>query len=420
MGLLNKIRSHIPYLRKPQEHSIYTRFLENYGWVYKQRDKQNKGVKVYYDAMRNVWINACITVKTNEILNLGWSIRNINTDESTDSSETIYLHNILSKPLGYNDGMNFDKLLSLICFSHMGVGDAFLETITDENDELIGFQYIPTEYLRYDYDVEQFQLRYDPDTYFDDSRLIHVYNPPLDGTVWGVSPIDILASDLSLEILSRDHARNILKHGGLNPRGVIEFSEDMQEDEYISELERLSAQAQDISKQNSTLLLRGGTYKDISYSPHDLEYQALQTDIRDRVLATYQVPPSKISIIETANLGSGSGLSQAENFKKILFAETTLISSEFNRVLHNFGFESELYFNELDIENKKERADIENQQLQAGVRTINEVRNGYGLEPVLWGDEPLINTSLLDVTDSTGSQEVTESLKNLYDTYRWE
>jgi HK97 family phage portal protein len=417
MKFLSKIRNHIHYLRKPEQHSTYNSFLHDYGWVYQKRDKQNKGVSVYYTAMKNVWINACITVKTNEILNLGWSIKNTNTDKP--SSEEQYLYNLLEKPLGYNSTVNFDKLLSLICFSHMGVGDAFLEVITDDNGELIGFQYIPVDYLRYNYDNECFQLRYDPDTVFEDNQLLHIYNPPIDGTVWGISPIDILASDISLEILSRDHTRSILKHGGLNPRGVIEFDTNLDEDDYVSELERLSLQAES-DKRNGTLILRGGDYKDISYSPHDLEYQALQTDIRDRILATYQVPPSKISIIETANLGSGSGTSQAENFKKILFAETSLISSEFNRIFKEFGYESELSFNELDIENKQERASIESQQLQAGVRTINEVRAGYGWEPVLWGDEPLINRPLLDVTDSTGTQSVKDSIKALHETYRWD
>ena len=419
MSFIDKIREHIPYLRKPEQHSIYTKFLRDYRWAYQKRDKQNKGVKVYYDAMKNVWINACITVKTNEILNLGWNIRNTDTDTTNKTSEEQYLHNLLNKPLGYNSTVNFDKLLNLICYSHMGIGDAFLEVITDDNEELIGFQYIPVDYLRYDYDTECFQLRYDPNTYLEDTHLLHIYNPPLDGTVWGISPIDILASDISLEILSRDHTKSILKHGGLNPRGVIEFDSNLDEDDYISELERLSLQAES-DKRNGTLILRGGDYKDISYSPHDLEYQALQTDIRDRILATYQVPPSKISIIETANLGSGSGTSQAENFKKILFAETSLISSEFNRIFKDFGYDSELVFNELDIENKQERASIESQQLQTGVRTINEVRSGYGWEPVLWGDEPLINRPLLDVTDSTGTQSVEDSIKALHETYKWD
>lgn len=419
MNFWNKIREHIPYMRKPREYSVYERYLMDNPWLLRQRDKQNKGVNVYYDAMKDVWINACITVKTNEILNLGWGIRDTDTDHDKLSAEDVYLTNLLKKPLGYGNHFNFEKLLSLTCYSHMGVGDTFIEVITNDNDDLIGFQYLPVDYLTYDYDRELFHLRYDPDTYFEDNELIHIYNPPVNGGVWGVSPIDILAKDLTMELLSRSHTTNILRHGGLNPQGVIEFNESMSEDEYISELERLSLQAQDEASRNGTLILRGGDYKDISYSPHDLEYQELQRDVRDRILATYQVPPSKISIIETANLGSGSGTSQAENFKKILFAETSLISSEFNRIFHEYGFDSELYFNELDIENKQERASIENLQLQSGVRTINEVRAGYNLEPVVWGDEPLINSPLLDVTDSTGAGMVDESVKNLEEHYRW-
>ena len=64
------------------------------------------------------------------------------------------------------------------------------------------------------------------------------------------------------------------------------------------------------------LILRGATYTSASRHNHDMEYQALMKDIRDRILATYGVPPQRVSIIEVANLGSGSGESQNKQFKK--------------------------------------------------------------------------------------------------------
>ena len=155
----------------------------------------------------------------------------------------------------------------------------------------------------------------------------------------------------------------------------------------------------------------------MGFSPKDMEYQELQKDIRDRILAIYQVPPSKVDVFETANLGSGRDTAQAENFKKVLFSETNLICGEFNRILNEYGFECELSFNELDIENKEERASIENMQLQSGVRTINEIREGYGLEPVEWGDTPMISGDVADVTDVTGKGLVSQAEKDLIANY---
>ena len=418
MSLLNKIRDNIPYLRKPQKRGKYAEYDEKYNIYTRYRDKQTGlNIKDYYKLMSNSWITACINVKTNEILNLGWNIRNINTDNSQLNSEDLYVQNLFKKPMGYNSDMTFEKLISLICTSHMALGDAFIECITDDDGLLIGFQHVPVEYLKYDYDTNCFCFRNMPDMQFENKELIHIYNPPIDGSVWGVSPIDILLDDILLEAESRKHTRDVITHGGLNPSNAIEYDADMDEDEYIEEYERLQAHAKDRRKRNSTLILKGGTYKSMGFSPRDMEYQELQKDIRDRILAIYQVPPSKVDVFETANLGSGRDTAQAENFKKVLFSETNLICGEFNRVLAEYGFESELSFNELDIENKEERATIENMQLQAGVRTINEIREGYDLEPVEWGDVPLIQGNVVDVTDATGKGLVSQAQQDLINNY---
>ena len=43
----------------------------------------------------------------------------------------------------------------------------------------------------------------------------------------------------------------------------------------------------------------------------------------------------------------------------------------------------------MDLENKLTRAQIEDIQLKNGVKSINEVRLDYGLNPVDWGELPL-------------------------------
>ena len=418
MSLLNKIRDRIPYLRKPLRRGKFAEYDEKYNLYIRRRDKQSGlNIKDYYKLMSNTWVNACISVKTNEILNLGWNIRNTNTNLEEMSSEDIYIQNLFKRPMGYNSNMTFEKLISLVCTSHMALGDAFVECITDDDGLLIGFQHVPVEYLKYDYDTDRFCFRNQQGIQYDDNELIHIYNPPIDGGVWGVSPIDILLDDLLLEGVSRNHTKDILTHGGLNPSNAIEYDADMDDDEYLEEFERLQNQAKDRRKKNSTLILKGGTYKSMGFSPKDMEYQELQKDIRDRILAIYQVPPSKVDVFETANLGSGRDTAQAENFKKVLFSETNLICGEFNRILNEYGFECELSFNELDIENKEERATIENMQLQSGVRTINEIREGYGLEPVEWGDTPMISGDVADVTDVTGKGLVSQAEKDLIANY---
>ena len=55
---------------------------------------------------------------------------------------------------------------------------------------------------------------------------------------------------------------------------------------------------------------------------------------------------------------------------------------------HN-GFEEVFQFSDLDIEDKLNRAQIEDIRLKNGSLSINEVRSTYGEEPVAWGNVPM-------------------------------
>ena len=419
MGFLQRIKDKIPYHRKPEDRSSFQKFIRDHKWVIEPKQKNKRGFETLYKAAENVWIDSVINITTNTVLTLNWDTRNVDTDVSIQSSEDLYAKNLLKRPMGYGSSMTFQRLIGLILRSFLITGDAFVEAVSNDGGELIGFNFIPPHYMMYDIEKEQFQLRYDPNTYFDEDQLLHFYEAPVDGNVWGKSKIETLAADLTLDLLARGYSKDILKHSGLNPQGVIEFDSDLPEDEYFNELKRLNSQAEDPNVRNGTLLLRGAKYNDIGYSPKEMSYESLLNSVRDRVLAIYAVPPSKISIIETASLGSGTGESQNENFKKVISGYTNILSSEFNRIFNAYGFETELYWDELDIEDKSERANIENLQLNNGLRTINEVRESYGLEPVLWGDEPLVKSGFSDVLDSQGANAVEVAVKDLEESYKW-
>ena len=115
---------------------------------------------------------------------------------------------------------------------------------------------------------------------------------------------------------------------------------------------------------------------------------------RDMILSAYGVQPGKAGIRETASLGSGTGESQDKDFKDMMKAKATLIEGAFNKCLGHNGFEEVFQFNEMDIEDKLKRSQIETNQLNSGVLTVNEVRKNYGWEPVIWGDTP--NTMMMD------------------------
>lgn len=130
-----------------------------------------------------------------------------------------------------------------------------------------------------------------------------------------------------------------------------------------------------------------------------MEYSNMMSDVRDRIIATYGVPPAKVSIIETANLGTGSGASQDKQFKKTLKGKAKNFEDCFTRVIGRSLFDEVFQYGDMDIEDKQQRAQIEDVQIRNGSLTINEARLGYAMTPVDWGNLPLNYTQYGITTD---------------------
>ena len=55
--------------------------MNDYGWLFRPRNKNiGVGWQTYYQAMSNVWVNACIQTYIDEIINLGFTIYNPDLD----------------------------------------------------------------------------------------------------------------------------------------------------------------------------------------------------------------------------------------------------------------------------------------------------------------------------------------------------
>lgn len=391
-GIINKARQRIldlPFLRQPQRHSQYNRYFAEILWAFQKRNKSvGIGWHTYYSAMRNVWVNACIQTYIDEVINVNYKINTPIESTIPNNTHTTYLNYLFDNPMGYDSQQTFSTHQTLMWKSYLGLGDAFCEVIYDEHFDKVpcGFNYIPCEFMYYFQDTEQWGF-IDDSYRFENDELIHIKDPHIRNSVWGESKIDILAKDIMMEILSRDYITDYLENYGLDPNGIIQYGADIDDETWNDEIERLQMEADNVEK--GLLILRGATYTSASRNNRDMEYQSLMKDIRDRILATYGVPPQRVSIIEVANLGSGSGESQNKQFKKTFKGKAKLFEDAYNRILGKGGFEEYFQYGEIDIEDKMRIAQIDNIRLNNGSITINEVRSTYELSPVPWGDQPM-------------------------------
>ena len=371
----------LPVLRNPKLKSEYDFYLQTLGWALQRRNKtMGVGWDTYYRAMRNVWINACIQTYIDEVINLGFMISSPNNTE-VDVVRTDYLTNLFENPMGFSSNDTFSSYQTLLWKSYLGLGDAFSEVIFDDNynNVPIGLKHIPTELMQYYSETDQWGF-IDDSYRFEPSQLIHIKDPDIRGGVWGESKIDILASDIKMEILGRDYTNEILENKGLSPTGTIEYDNTMTDEEWNNEISRLQALA--THNRMGTMILRGGRYNQSSISNQDMQYKDLMDDVRDRIIATYGVPPHMVSVVKVTNLGTSTGEIQMKQFKKTFKGKARIFEDSFKKVLGRSTFNESFQYKELDIDDKLVRAQIEDIRLNNGSLSIEEVRAGYGQSPL--------------------------------------
>jgi len=316
---------------------------------------------------------------------------------------TNYLNNLFNNPEGWNSEITYAMFHKQYITSYELTGDAFIEVNYenfDFNDDpynvINGFQYIPPHLLRWFPDTEQWGYRTKPSIRYEPDELIHIYEPGINlkDIKYGVSKLEKIRLPLLMMFLGLEHNRKILENDGIDPKAILSFDTSVTDESFENELLRLAALT-DERRKGGTLAVKGATFQTGGYNNQDMDFLSLMDMCRDMILTAYGVQPGKAGIRETANLGTGSGESQDKDFKDMMNAKAKLIEGAFNKKLGHNGFQELFQFNEMDIEDKLKRTQIEMNKLNSGVVTVNEVRSDYGLEPVPWGNVPnTLNTDL--------------------------
>lgn len=414
MEIKSRFRNTInPVLRNPYRNSYLQQYLNDYGFLFHTANKSMGYYGYYREAENNPYVYACVNAISDTFLVNGFSINN--PDEINMNLDNVrYLTNLFNHPESHESSMTFPVFIKQIVNSFELIGDAFIEVNYEEFDYdhnnyhiINGLQYVPANLLRWFDDTGQYGFRNKPNIRYEPDELIHIYEPNLDlkNSKFGVAKLEKIQKPLLMMFLGLEYNQKILENEGIDPRAILAFDKDTPDEVYETELLRLQALV-DAQKKGGTLALRGASFQSAGVSNQDMDYVNLINQCRDMIISLFRVPPSIIGVIETANLGSGNGEAQKEQFKSLMNAKAKFYESAFNKVLGHNGFEEVFQFNEMDIEDKLKRSNIESVQVRDGIRTVNEVRSGYGLDKVDWGDAPLsYGPASITTSDSDDSMD---------------
>ena len=140
----------------------------------------------------------------------------------------------------------------------------------------------------------------------------------------------------------------------------------------------------------------------------EIIFEPLAVEIKDASFLLYRkankleiatahgVPPFKVNVIETANIGTGTGESQLDNYKfSVIAPSQRKIENKLNKVFQEGLDITDWAFrlNDYDIADELTDSQIIERLIEKGVMTVNEARARIGKEPVEGGDIPYIQTA---------------------------
>ncbi|MEZ0089940.1 phage portal protein [Streptacidiphilus sp. EB129] len=124
------------------------------------------------------------------------------------------------------------------------------------------------------------------------------------------------------------------------------------------------------------------------------DYLDASRQLRDEIIATFGVPPGKLGIIESGNLGGGTGESQDKTYRVntvIPVQSLVLEKINFHLLQQGFGIEDwHLEFPEIDYRDSAVVEGIRDMRLRNGTYTRNRYADEIGEPPVPGGDEAVL------------------------------
>ncbi len=331
---------------------------------------------------RHPWIYAAVNAIIVEVLSAGFII------EAKNEEDRAFLEEFFKEPDREN---SYAFIMSNAWYSFLVTGNCFFEILREEKtDYPIGLRYIPPNVVTYDPINERYIISGDKRQYnLSKEDVIHIKLPNPLNPEMGASPLDNIAGDLDLEKWALDYNKKFFYYG-FTPTFVLKFSKELRERKNIDilykELEKAQKKiAEQLMDKNQSIINVGPfEYEAVDFKNRDFEFIELLKLVRDRILAIYSVPPSKVGVFETANLGGGRDERQDFNFKKKLRGMMRYFEDAFNTFIEKEMKikDAQFKFGRFDVEESYAKAQTYDLLYRDGVMTIDEIREKLGLPPL--------------------------------------
>lgn len=228
---------------------------------------------------------------------------------------------------------------------------------------------------------------------FEPREVIHIaLDAPRSG-VFGVSPTQAALLPITSWLFASSTGKEIFRKG-MPPNIHVDFPASMQQSEINRWLQQYAVRNVGPRNIGTPIATKGGAPVNELTQGRIADLQSFLNQKRDEILAAYGVPPAKAGVIESGNLGGGTGETQDKTFRVNTcepIAQLVLEKLNFAIGRQGFGIDGwRLKFRDIDMRDSQTVETIRDMRLRNGSWTLDRYRAEIGEPPVEGGSEPVL------------------------------
>ena len=358
---------------------------------------QERKETLYKAYLNNVWISACVDVIAKRITSGGYVIEEVERGKGDPAN-----YDTIKQLLSFvNDDDDFLQLVRSF-ITDLGIyGEAYMEIVYKAGKPyaLHKIDCITMNYKleRHGQVVQYIQnMTHSTDTItFEPNEVIRWWMPDPQAHKKALSPIERILGPVDTSTRMDDWVRQFFRKGA-RPNFWIKYPGPKAEAErfVIYLRENYTGQA---NAHVPLVLYDEAELFEIGKGSVDIDFSKGDDQMRNKILAGYQVPPAALSQIESGNIGGGTGESQDKSlqfnacdpFKQLFF-------EKFNYRIIQKGLgitDWKVNCRYADYRSDEAISGVQDRRIRNGSNTINEVRGEMGKTDIQGGDTAIVVAS---------------------------
>jgi len=349
----------------------------------------------------NATHKACVDAKVANIVGLGYRFVQVPNAEAADPANREVLEHLLAS---CNPVMTFTEVIRAVWTDVETIGNGYLEITRNSRGEIDGFYHVPGTTVRVKADRRGFvQVREgrkrhfcnpgaehanDPETKQTQNEMLQFRKYTPQSTYYGVPDILPAVTAVAGDRAAAEHNVSFFEHNAV-PRMAIIVQGTRMTKELMRQI-RQFMESEIKGQAHRTLILEVPSHDaNLRMEPltqmrsEDAGFLDYRKANRDEILMVHRVPPSKITIVENANLANSRD--QDKTFREqVVRPEQRRIEFQLNRLIREqMGIgDWEFRFREMDLAEELQQAEVAKIYADIGAWTPDEIRAKQGLPPL--------------------------------------